>query len=373
MPTVGLNALFLDPGLSGGPETYLRGLVPELARQAPHLDFVVATTRRGAAALRADGWEEFLRIAELPADEGRRLQRLAAEQLLLPRLARRERWALVHSLATVAPLRVPGVLTAVTVHDMTFLAHRTFSRATTLAMRMTSAGPARRADALIADSAAARDDVCRALGIGRARFTVVPIGRGRPRSHDPARGDTDAARLRHALQDARVVLCVAAKRPHKNQEVLVRALAQLPDDLVLILAGHPEGYEDVLRGLAAQLGVRDRVRFLGYVPDAELEVLWSLADVAAVPSLAEGFGLPLLEALDRGVPVVASHIPVLHEVGGILPWWFDPRDPAAAAAAIEAAIGDRSRAAAGRARAAEFTWERAARETLAVYERVLER
>lgn len=369
MPTVGLNALFLDPGRSGGPETYLRGLVPEMARQAPHLDYVLATTRRGAAALREEGWQDLLRILELPADEGRRVRRLTAEQVLLPARARRERWALLHSLATTAPLHVPGVRTAITVHDMTFLAHRTFSRATTLAMRATSVGPARRADALIAISTAARDETCRLLGLDPARFTVVPNGRGRQPPASPA--DPAPVRARHGLEGVRVVLCVSAKRPHKNQEVLVRALPHLPRDLTLVLAGHPEPYEAVLRGLAADLGVQDRVRFPGYVDDAELEALWALADVAAIPSLAEGFGLPLLEAFERGVPVAASDIPVLHEVGGELPWWFDPRSPAAAAAAVERAAGDRSRLEAGRRRAAEFSWERAAEQTVAVHERVL--
>ena len=130
-----------------------------------------------------------------------------------------------------------------------------------------------------------------------------------------------------------------AKRPHKNQEVLIRALPELPE-VVLVLAGHAEPYEQDLRRLAAATGVADRVRFVGYVPDDVLEALWELCACAAIPTLGEGFGLPLVEAMDRGVAIAASDIPVLREVGGDVPHWFDPHNPSAAAHALAAAMAD---------------------------------
>src|SRR5690348_4240397 len=84
---VGFNALFLDPGVSGGPETYMRGLVPAIAAEFPELELTVVTTRRGASGLRADGWTDFARIVHLPCDEGERARRLAAEQLALSTVA----------------------------------------------------------------------------------------------------------------------------------------------------------------------------------------------------------------------------------------------------------------------------------------------
>jgi len=106
------------------------------------------------------------------------------------------------------------------------------------------------------------------------------------------------------------------------------------------------------------------------VPDAELEALWALADCAVFPTLAEGFGLPVVEAMDRGVPVACSDIPVLREVGGDVPAYFDPRAPADLAAAVERAIdGGAERAARGRRRAAGYSWAEAARGTLEAYER----
>jgi glycosyltransferase involved in cell wall biosynthesis len=365
--TVALNALFLNPGRSGGPETYLRGLVPALACEFPDVRFVVVTTGSGASALRADGWTDFVAIHELPVREEERTRRLVAEQVLLPRFAR-SGVDLVHSLATLAPVWTP-VPAVITFHDVTFLRVRTFSFATTLAFRAIVGPATRRADALLTGSAAARDEICATLGLDPARFLVVPHGAGRPPSGPVA--PEDEIRRSHRLEGTRVVLCVGAKRPHKNQEVLLRALPLLPEDVAVVLAGHPEPYDAELRSLASELSVADRVQFLDYVPDRDLEALWRIAGCAAFPTLGEGFGLPVLEAMQRGVPVACSDIPVLREVGGELPFYFDPRDERNAAAAISSALQDRSRTEAGRAHAATFAWERAARGTFGAYERAL--
>jgi len=366
LQTVGLNGLFLDPGRSSGTETYLRGLVGALVDEAPRTRFTLVTTRRGAAALAREGWGERLELVTLPADEGQRVRRQVAEQLLLPRLARRRRFEVLHSLANLAPVTV-GVPSAVTLHDVTFFTQRTFGAVATLGMRAVVARAARRADALVAISEAAREEIVALLGIPAARIAVVPNGRGR--EHAAAAADPAAVRARHRLTGERLVLCVAAKRPHKNQELLVRAAPLLGERTDVVLAGHPEPYDAELRRLASAVGAAN-VRFADYVPDAELEALWALADCAAFPTLAEGFGLPVVEAMDRGVPVACSDIPVLREVGGDVPAYFDPRDPAALAAAVETAIGaGAERVARGRERAAGYSWAEAARGTLEAYER----
>jgi glycosyltransferase involved in cell wall biosynthesis len=362
-----LNALFLAPGVTGGPETYLRGLAPALAEQFPALELHVVTTGSGAGALRKDGWEEFAKLVALPCEDGQRVRRQWAEQVLLPVLARRARAGLVHSLASVAPLR-PGVRSVVTIHDVTFLLHRTFGAVTTFGMSRLVRSAARRADALIAVSAAARDEICSVLGVPATRFAVIHHGHELP--HVAPLREAEV-RERHRLDGRRVVLCVAAKRPHKNQELLVRASSALGADTAIVLAGHAESYEAHLRALAHELGVEERVRFVGFVSGAELEGLWAVADCAAFPTLAEGFGLPVLEALARGVPVAASDLAVLHEVGGELPHWFDPHDQADAARAILAAMADEATARRGPAHVAAFTWAAAARATYSVYEGAL--
>jgi glycosyltransferase involved in cell wall biosynthesis len=361
-----LNALFLDPGISGGPETYLRGLLGGLRSEFPATRFEVVTTRRGGAALRADGIGD---VTILPADEGERGRRAFAELVALPEHARRRGGALIHSLASTGPAWTPGLRHVVTLHDVTFFRVPTFNAITTRGMRAMIQGAARDADALITGAAAARDDIAATLGLNPGRFTVVhhgtrPIGPAAPEAAVRATYDLPAGRP--------VVLNVATKRPHKNQELLLRALPLLPggDDAVVVLVGHAEAYDAQLRRLAEELGVTGRVRFAQDVGSADLEALWRLAAVAAFPTRGEGFGLPVVEALARGVPVACSDLPVLREVGGGFVRTFDPDDPAGAAAAIGAALRDGlADPEAARAYGRSFTWQRAARATFATYER----
>jgi glycosyltransferase involved in cell wall biosynthesis len=363
-----LNALYLAPGVSGGPETYLRGLAPALALRFPDMRLTVATTRSGAGALRADGWERFATLLALPCEDGQRVRRQWAEQVLLAQVARALGSEIVHSLASVAPVYA-GARTVVTLHDVTFLVRPTFGSLTTRGMGVLVKAAARRADRLITGTAAARDEICWVLGVDPARFSVVHHGHESVRATDAT--PAEALRARYELGRGRVVLCVAAKRPHKNQEVLIRAAPMLDRDVVIVLAGHPEPYELQLRALTAELGLADRVRFVGYVSDADLGGLWRAAACAAFPTLGEGFGIPVIEALAHGLPVAVSDIPVLREVGGELPHYFDPHDPVEAARAIAAALADTGARRLGPARAARFTWSSAAQGTHEVYERVL--
>lgn len=372
MPTpakVLLNALFLAPGVSGGPETYLRGLVPALAREYPGTALTLATTPSGAASLREAGWQDFLTLVELPCEDGQMLRRQWAEQVLLGRVARRTGADLVHSLASIAPV-VPRTADVVTIHDVTFLREPTFGLVTTHGMGALVRIAARRATGLITGSVAAREEIRSVLGTDPDRFTVVHHGY-EPRAVAEPTGEAQL-RARHRLGEGRLIACVAAKRPHKNQELLLRALTHLQDgDLTLVLAGHAEPYDARLRALSAELGLGERVRFVDYLSDADLEGLWGAAACCAFPTLGEGFGIPVLESLAHGVPLACSDLPVLREVGGEIPHYFDPRDPADAARAIVLALADEQTRHSGPARAREFTWRAAAHGTHQAYERAL--
>ncbi len=367
---VALNAMFLAPGDSGGPETYLRELVRALRSEYPSLRMTLLTTGAGERVLAADGFGELAELRALPAEEYRRVRRQLAEQVLVQVHARRTGADLLHSLASTGPIRTPRLRSVVTLHDVTFMHTPTFGRVTTWGMTQVVRRAANDADSLIAVSSAARDEICSTLGIDPSRFTVVPHGVGDVPRAEPAA----EPQLRQRLGlpgGGRIVLCVAAVRPHKNQELLVRTLPRLPDDVTLVLAGRHEPYADRVRDVASELGVADRLRLTGYLSDGELERLWSLADCAAFPTRAEGFGLPVLEAMARGVPVACSDIPVLREVGGDVPEYFDPSDPEAAAAAITAVLSDPGSGARGTERAGRFSWADAARGTMEAYERAL--
>ena len=369
-PRIGLNALFLDPGVSGGSETYVRGLVPAMTRAFPEAELEIATTRRGAAALAREPWAGSVRILRLRCDDDEPLRRTLVEQLALPRLARSRGWDVLHSLSNRGPRR-PGVPAVVTIHDVIFFEHRTMGLVSTYGMRWAVRAAVAGARELIAVSEAAADEIAATPGVDRDRITAIPHGAGRPAVQA---APLEEVRRRYGLgEDACYVLCVAAKRPHKNQALLVRAMPELAGDVELLLVGHDEGYGSELEAVARAARVEGRVRLLEHVPDRDLEAIWALAGCAAFPTRAEGFGLPVIEAMQRGVPVACSDIPVLREVGGSVPHYFDPDDAGSAARAIAAALAASGAGEAGRERAALFSWERAARATFAVYERALAR
>jgi glycosyltransferase involved in cell wall biosynthesis len=175
-----------------------------------------------------------------------------------------------------------------------------------------------------------------------------------------------------------VILCVAQKRPYKNQEALVRALAdERLASARLVLPGAPTAYEQELRALARELNVKDRVHMPAWLEDADLEGLYRLARCVALPSRLEGFGLPVLEAMARGVPVACSDRTALPEVAGEAGLQFDPDDDESVTAALARLVADeplrRELAARGRERAARFTWEATAEATVASYRRTLDR
>jgi glycosyltransferase involved in cell wall biosynthesis len=172
-----------------------------------------------------------------------------------------------------------------------------------------------------------------------------------------------------------MLLTVSLKRPNKNLVRLLDAFALIPDERrpLLVLVGHATPYEQELREHAAGLNLLADTRFLSWVPNDELEGLYRASTCFVFPSLYEGFGLPVLEAMTRGVPVACSNRGALAEVADGAALLFDPEEPGAIAAAIERLVFDPSErkrlSEAGPANAARFSWAETARRTLGVYER----
>ena len=364
---VGLNLVWLTPGGHGGLEVYARELVARLAER----DDVRLTAFVNNALGPWPGVPSEL----VPVTPARRVEWVRGEQLLLPRAAARAGCELVHSLASTAPLR--GRFRRVTtIHDLNYLkVPESHFGVRGLAMRALVPSAAWRSHRIVADSASTRDDVVRHLRVPTGRVDVVPLGVGFTRTAEPRPAGELRAQLR--LGDRRVVLSVSAKRPHKNLMRLLGALARIPADRrpALVIPGYPTPYEAQLRDRAAALGLDDDVRILDYVSPADLEGLYALADAFVFPSLYEGFGMPVLEAMTRGVPVACSDRSSLPEVAGDAALLFDPEREEEIAAAIERLLADGAQAAglreAGRAQAARFTWERTAQLTVAAYARAL--
>jgi glycosyltransferase involved in cell wall biosynthesis len=272
--------------------------------------------------------------------------------------------------AHVLPLAHP-LPTVVTVHD---LGYRYFPDAHPTAQRLYLDGStrfsARGATRVIADSQVTRADLSRFYGIAAEKITVVYPGRDETLA--PAYADADRVREHYGLP-AEYLLHVGTLQPRKNLERLIEAAAALRvrrPGLELVLAGRP-GWkaEPILARARAQPGF---VRILDYVPQAHLAGLYSGAQVFVFPSLYEGFGFPVLEAMACGTPVVCSNTSSLPEVAGEAALAVAPLDTEAMSAAIGRVLDDPSLRAAlvakGLAQVQRFSWARAAAETLQVLE-----
>jgi len=376
---VGLNLVHAVPG-AGGTLTYARELLAALFVVEPETEVTAFVTAQAPAELVEVRYDGAVRWQRVPAGGRARppvssVLSLVSQWAIEPSLARRRRLDVLHGMANaVAPLS--PVATVATILDLIWLHHpQTMARLDRMAMQAVTRASARFADRLIAISGAGRDDLVATVGVDPARIDVTPLG---VRTGPPGRPATPADELRRRLDlgDGRIVLCVAQQRAHKNLDGLVRAMAILAaGDATLVLPATATPYEDELRRLVAARGLRQRVRFPGFVCGDDLEGLYDAASCFVLASKIEGFGLPIVEAMAHGLPVACSNVSALPEVAGEAALLFDPYDDAAIASAIDRLLADRELAselvARGRERCAQLTWERTAAATLASYRRAI--
>jgi glycosyltransferase involved in cell wall biosynthesis len=324
----------------------------------------VAFDARDAAAPELRGWGRYARdllaalerrgdLDLLALTEGGRGPELAWEQVSLPRILRRERAALVHAPNCFLPLRrpCPGV---VTIHDLAWEDHpEDFARATAWKYRTFAPRAARSAERAICVSAFTRDDVVRRYGVDEAKLRVI--------------GEAPSLAIGTAEPPpGPYILAVGDLRQKKNFARLVKAFGRLRQEGLahrLVIAGKDAGEGERLRAPGVELP--------GYVPEERLDALMRGADLLVHPSLYEGFGLVIVEAMARGVPVAAARAGALPETGGDAALYFDPLDVADMAEAIERALGDPGLGARGQAHVGPLSWDDAAARTASVYGELL--
>jgi glycosyltransferase involved in cell wall biosynthesis len=349
----------------GGIGTYIRGLVGALAVACPHDEWTVLVDPAHEGAMRWPG-----SVREVAVRAGKYG---LAEHFIVPAAARGVHADLLHAPHYTLPLGWNGPA-VVTIHDLIHVRFARFHKPGAGLYARTVAGLAvRRAAVVIADSEATRRDILEFLAAPPEKVRVVPLGVS-PLLKPAAAADIAVFRTDHALP-AEYVLYVGARKPHKNLELLVRAWGVLrPGDRPPLVLSGPEWRADTpLARLARELGVEESVHFSGDVhDDVALACLYSGAALVVQPSLAEGFGLPPLEAMACGVPVLSSDAGSLPEVLGEAAVYLPPREPAAWAEGVRELLADgerrRTLGARGRAHAAGFTWARTAERTRAIYD-----
>lgn len=345
---VGINALYMIPGGVGGTEIYLRNLLLGIAAVDRENEYVVFTNAETGRDLVPDApnfkWvPRKVRATFRPA-------RILDEQLALPGTLRRERVDVLLNPGYTGPafFACPSVTVF---HDMQHKVHPEYFRWFDLPFwRLLLWTSARRSKGIISVSEATRENLKHYYGIDS---TVI---------HHGVESAFFELAARREPQD--YLLCISTLHPHKNLERLLRVHAAMPDAPELVITG--------LRGFAAEALEKiagPRARFTGWVSREELYQLLRCARAFIYPSLFEGFGMPVLEAMGAGVPVACSDIRPLREIADGMAVFFDPHSDAEMRQAIERVMRDSSLVEKALAHARTFTWEKAARETIAYLRR----
>jgi glycosyltransferase involved in cell wall biosynthesis len=371
---IAVNAWFLDqPGTGSG--QYLQGLLQALPEVAPGYQLLLVVPYQ-ASGSPLPGLDAV--FYSCPSPRWRtNLGKVLFEQIAFPRICRRWGANLAHVPYWGSALW-PHMPTVVTIHDLIPMLLPAYSHGPLVRLYthlVTTS--ARRAALVLTDSLASQQDIEQHLGLPPQRVRAIYLAAGE--QFNPAPGIDDEAVRRHYELPARYVLYLAGHDERKNVQALVEAwatVAAADDDVSLVVGGRlpqrsgPPFYDP--RPLVSALGLQDRVRFIGWVDEAHKPALYRGAACAAFVSRYEGFGLPVLEALACGTPLVTSSASSLPELLGDAGFAVDPDDVPALAGAILACLVDDNLAAELRRRgprqAARFTWQQTAQQTAAAYE-----
>jgi glycosyltransferase involved in cell wall biosynthesis len=287
---------------------------------------------------------------------------------------------LFHSPDFVLPPVAGGIPTLLTVHDLSFVHFpETFPQPLVSYLNRVVPWSVARATHVLADSEATRNDLLDVWGVPSDKVSVLYSGVSE--TFRPVRdvAELTAVRRRYHLDDQPYVLVVGTVQPRKNYEMLIRAFGQIADRVphTLAIAGGKGWMEEGMLAEVSRLGLERRVRFLGFVDDADLPVLYSAADLMAMPSLYEGFGLPVLEAMACGTPAIIANSSSLPEVGGAAALQLPPEDTSVWAASLLALLNDGKQraqmAAAGLQQAGLFSWQGAAAQLIDLYAALLDK
>lgn len=367
---IALNLNYMLPGVVGGTETYASGVTWALAERYPNYVFDVYLNQESAE------WPlpatRNLKRVVCPVNASNRLARYWFEQVTLPHLLDKSGAALVHSLGYVSPLftSCPRV---VSIHDMNY-ASTGMALTKRLPLSFFVRQSAMRAQKIIVPSNSSKNQLMKAFGLPESRMKVIYMAPKRQLVDASNKHDPSSLFARFGIRRP-YAMAFATSSPHKNINKLLasfdRAVKRYGLDLQLVLVGRFAW--DLVD--SAMITPVNQVTLTGYLDDFSVTQLLRRAEFFIVPSLYEGFGLPVLEAMEVGVPVASSNAASLPEVAGDAALLFDPHSVEEMAEAIARLAQDGGLRAElrdnGFSNVARFSWENAAAETIAVYEEVL--
>jgi glycosyltransferase involved in cell wall biosynthesis len=369
---IGINLLYLLAGIVGGTETYAAGLLVGLATVAHDNEFIVFVNRE-SSEWPLPSRANFTRVV-CPVNGTNRAERYYFEQVKLPKLLRRWQVDLCHSLGYVGPVTCPCPA-VLTIPDPNYIdiAH-TIPLHRRLPLRLLSTQAGRNADKIVTISEFSKQRLQQALKFPADKIAVTHLA-PRPEITLASTASWPDLRIRYQIEEPYIV-AFGGGALHKNIPALLHAFAQLDANLPhhLVLIGHIPPNVDMAAIVQPSAAAR-RVITTGYIPGEHIAPLLSHADLFVLPSLYEGFGLPVLEAQQAGVAVACSTAGSLPEIAGDGALLFDPNSVADIASKITECLANpklrRRLREQGRANLTRFSWEKTATETLRVYTMVL--
>jgi glycosyltransferase involved in cell wall biosynthesis len=366
---IGINLLYLLPGVVGGTETYAAGLLHGLA-QIDHEDEFVVFVNRESSKWPIPQAANFSRVV-CPVWAGSRSRRYIFEQLKLPQLFAKHGIDIIHSLGYVGPLSTPCI-SIVTIHDLNFNRLKdTMPLTKRILLQFFSKQSARRADHVITVSDFSKKEICSVIKLNPDKITVTHEGPIRNTNINLLEkwGELND---QYGIHEPYVV-AFGGGALHKNISSLIRAFDLIKDEFphCLVLIGHiPADVDLSTESIGADTG--KRIITTGYVPEEDILPLLRHADLFVLPSLYEGFGLPVLEAQQAGVAVACSNAGSLPEVGGDGAFYFDAKSIESIAKAMRHCLEDKVLRSEliqkGQNNLNRFSWEKTASETLSVYQ-----
>ncbi len=365
---IGINALYLLPGRVGGSEIYVRNLVRALPQVSPGDRFVIFANRESAGV-----FEEIspdVEVVNCAFNAASRPARILWEQFVLPFQVRKHAIDILLSAGMTAPFICPAP-SFVMIYDLQHVnLPQNFTRLQLLFLKTIIYMSARTARGVLTLSEKSKSDIVRHYSIARERVFVTHLASDANSFHTQSAADISAVRKKYKLP-ARFILYIASSLPHKNYPRLLEAfkLVKAKDaGIKLVLIGARESGHGEISSRIDELGIKGDVIFSGWLPFEDIPLIYAASELFAFPSLHEGFGIPVLEAMASGVPVVCSAISPLTEVAGDAALLVDPLDPASMASGILSVLGDKTLrerlVRRGISRAREFSWEKTAKATI---------